>query len=137
MVDIFWSMIKFASLLSSKIYKIKETWTGQHELQYTNYALRTLPKGLKFFHPLSPSESPKVIGLTIIHHPNAFNHFNGVTHCLWCGKEEQNEGPVINYLWLTHYKLGLVCKKCFCCPLVTSVAIWCHDCKSCQPSAEP
>ena len=40
----------------------------------------------------------------------------GVIHCLWCGKEGQNEGTVINYLWMMHYKAGLVCKKCFCCP---------------------
>ena len=58
--DVFQSMIESASLLSCKIYKIKETWTGWSELQYFNYTLRTLPKGLKFFHPLSPSESPKV-----------------------------------------------------------------------------
>ena len=87
MADIFQTMIESASLLSSKIYKIKETWTGQSELQYANYALRTLPKGLKFFHPVSPSESPKVMGLTSIHHPDTLCLFNGVTHCLCCRKE--------------------------------------------------
>ena len=136
MADIFQNMIKSAGLLSSEIYEIKETWTGQSKLQYANYALRTLPKGLRFFHPMSPSESPKVMGLTGIHHPNALHCFNRVTHCLWCGKEGQNEGTVINHLWMTHYKLGLVCKKCFCCPSVTSEAIQCHGHKSCQPYAE-
>ena len=116
MIDIFQSMIKSAGLLSSRIHKIKETSTGWSELQYTNYALRTLPKGLKFFSPVSPSKSPKVMGLTGIHHPNTFHHFNGVTHCPWCGKEGQNKGIVVNHLQTTHYKLGLVCKKCFCCP---------------------
>ena len=111
MADISWSMIESAGLLSSEIYEIKEIWTGQSELQYTNYALRTLPKGLQFFCPVSPLESPKVMGLTGIHHPNAFCHFNGVTHCLWCGKEGQNEGTVINHLHMTYYKLGLVCKN--------------------------
>ena len=42
MVDIFWSMIESAGLLSSEIYEIKETWTGQSKLQYANYVLRTL-----------------------------------------------------------------------------------------------
>ena len=129
-------MIKSASLLSSEIHEIKETWTGWHELQYTNYALWTLPKGLKFFHPMSPSESPKVMGLTGIHHPDALHHFNGVTHCPWCGKEGQNEGTFINHLQMMHYKLGLVCKKCFHCPSVTSEAIWHHSWKNCQPAME-
>ena len=71
MADIFWNMIESDGLLSSEIHEIKETWTGQSELQYANYALRTLPKGLKFFCPVSPSESPKVMGLTGIHHHNA------------------------------------------------------------------
>ena len=136
MADIFWSMIKSADLLSSKIHKIKETWTGQSKLQNANSALRTLPKGLRFFHPVSPSESPKIMGLTCIQHPNALHHFNRVMHCLWCGKEGQNEGIVINHLQMTHYKLGLVCEKCFHCPTVTSEAIWCYGCKSCQPSTE-
>ena len=111
MVDIFWNMMKSAGLLSSKIYEIKETWTGWSELQYSNYTLRTLPKGLRFFCPVSPSDSQKVMDLTGIHHPNALHHFSGVTHCPWCGKEGQNEGTVINHLQMTHYKLGLVCKK--------------------------
>ena len=136
MADIFQSMIKSTSLLSSEIYEIKETWTRWSELQYANYALRTLPKGLKFFHPVSPSESLKVMGLTGIHHPDALCHFNGVTHCPWNGKEGQNEGTVINHLWMMHYKLGLVCEKCFCCPLVTSEAIWHNGQKSYQPSTE-
>ena len=129
-------MIESAGLLGSEIYEIQDTWTGRPELEYTNYALKTLPEGLKFFCPVSPLEYPKVMGLTNIYHPDVLYHFNGVTHCLWCGKEGQNEGTNINYLWMMHYKLGLVCEKCFPCPLVTSEAIWCHGQKSCQPSTE-
>ena len=91
-------MIECTGLLDSKIYEIQETWMGWHELEYANYALKTLLKGLKFFHPVSPSKSPKVIGLTNIHHPDALCHFSGVTHCPWCGKEGQNEGMIINHL---------------------------------------
>ena len=129
-------MIESAGLLCSEIYEIQETWTGQHKLQYANYALRTLPKGLKFFYPVPPSESPKIMGLTGIYHPNALHHFNGVTHCLWCGKEGQNEGTIVNHLWMTHYKLGLVWEKYPHCLSVTSEAIQCHGHKSCQPSTE-
>ena len=130
------NMIESTGLLGSEIFEIQETWTGWYELEYANYGLKTLLKGLKFFHPVSPSESPKVTGLTKIHHPDALCHFNRVIHCLWCGKEGQNEGMIINHLWMMHYKLGLVCEKWFCCPLVTSEAIQCHGWKSCQPSVE-
>ena len=109
---------------------------GQCELEYANYALKTLLKGLKFFHPVFLSESPRVMALTNIHHPDTLCHFNRVTHCSWCRKEGQNEGTIISHLQMTHYKLGLVCKKCFCCPSVTSEAIWHHSQKSCQPSTE-
>ena len=64
-------MIETASLLGSTICEIQEVWTGQDELHHVNYALRTLPKGLKFFQVVSPSKSPKLMGLAGIHHPNA------------------------------------------------------------------
>ena len=61
LTDVFQNMIESASLLGSEIYEIQETWTERCELEYANYALKTLPKGLKFFHPVSPSESLKVM----------------------------------------------------------------------------
>ena len=136
LMDIICNMIKSTGILGSEIFEILETWAGWYELEYANHALKTLPKGLKFFHLVSPSESPKVMGLTNMHNPDALCHFNGVTHCLWCKKEGQNEGMIINHLWTMHYKLGLVCEKCFRCPSVTSEAIWCHGQKNCQPSTE-
>ena len=96
----------------------------------------TLQKGLKFFRVVPPSESPKVMGLTGIHNPDMLCHFNGVTHCPWCRKVGQNEGTVINHLQTVHYKLGLVCKKCFGCPSITSETICHHSQKSCPPSGE-
>ena len=136
LMDFFQNMIESTGLLGSEIYEIQETWMGQCELEYTNYTLKMQLKGLKFFHPVSPSESPKVMGLTNINHPDALCHFNGVTHCLWCRKEGENEGMIINHLWMMHYKLGLMCKKCLHCPLVMSEAIWHHGRRSCQQSAE-
>ena len=35
------------------------------------------------------------MGLVGIHDPDALCHFNGLTHCPWCGKEGQNEGTVV------------------------------------------
>ena len=122
---IFRCMMETAGLLGSAIYEIKDIWTGPDELWQANYMLRALLKGLKFLRVVSPSESPKVMGLMDRHNPDALCHFNGLTHCPWCGKVGQNEGTIINHLRTTHYKLGLICKKCFSCPSSMLEAI-CH-----------
>ena len=64
-------MAKSANLLGTTIYEIQEVWMEPDELQQANYALRSLPKGLKFLHVVCPSESPKVMGLVGIHDPDA------------------------------------------------------------------
>ena len=133
---VFHNMIESMGLLGSEIFEIQETWIGWCELEYTNCTLKTLPKGLKFFHLVSHSESLKVMGLTNIHHPDALCHFSGVTHCPWCRKEGQNEVMSVNHLQMMHYKLGLVHEKCFCCSSVMSQAIQHHGQKSCQPTTE-
>ena len=56
-------MIESTGLLGSEIFEIQETWMGWCELEYANYALKTLLKGLKFFHPVSPSEFPEGYGI--------------------------------------------------------------------------
>ena len=129
---VFWHMAETTELLGSTIYKIKEVWTGLDELQQANYMLRTLPKGLKFLRVVSPSESPKVMGLMGIHDPNTLHHFNRVTHCPWW-KEGQNEGTVINHFQTVHYRLGLMCKKCFGCLSTSLEAIHCHSQKGGRP----
>ena len=134
--DVFWCMIKTTDLLGSTIYEIKEAWTGPDELWQANYRLRTLPKGLKFIRVVSPLESPKVMGLMDIHDLDALCCFNRVTHSPWCRKEGQNEGTIINHLQTVHYRLGLVCKKCFGCLSTSSEAICHHGQKDRQPSGE-
>ena len=106
-------MAKSAKLLDSAIYEMQEVWKGPDELQQANYALRALPKGLKFLRAVPLSESPKVMGLVGIYDLDALCHFNGLTHCPWCVKECQNEGTVVNLLQMVHYRLGLVCNKCY------------------------
>ena len=71
-----------------------------------------------------------------IQHPDTLCYFNGLTHCPWCRKEGQNEGTIINHLQTVHYKLGLICEKCFGCPSITLEAIHFHGQKNCQPSRE-
>ena len=104
-----------AGLLGTSIYETQSPWTGPEELKQANYVLLSLLKGLKFLQAVPPSESPKVMGLMGIHDPDALCHFGGVTYCPWCGKEGQNEGTVVNHLWTTHYRLGLVYDRCYGC----------------------
>ena len=116
---IFTKLATSASLLGTNIYEIEASWTGPEELKQANYTLQSLPKGLKFLRAVPASESPKVMGLAGIHDPDALWHFAGFTYCPWCGKEGQNEGMVVNHLRITHYRLGLVCVKCYGCPTTT------------------
>ena len=121
LAGLFQEVIISGGLLDSEIYEIQEIWTRQEDLQYANDGLKSLLKGLWFFHPMSPLELLKGV-----HHPDALCHFTGLTFCPWCGKEGQNKSTMVNHLWTMHYKLGLVCSKCLCFPLITSEAIWHH-----------
>ena len=113
--EVFRQMAKSTELLDTAIYEIQASWTGLDELRQANYALRFLPKGLKFLHVVPPSDSPKVMGLVGIHNPDALHHFSGITHCPWCGKEGQNEGTVVNHLWTVHYRLSQSTSSCSGC----------------------
>ena len=123
---LFWEMVTCANLLDSEIYENEEVWTGWRDLWYANDALKSSPKGLWFFWPMSPLESPKVMGLEGIHHLEALCCHIGLSYCPWCGKEGQNEGTIVNHLQTMHYKLGLICRRCLCCPAITSEAIQHH-----------
>ena len=46
--EVFRHMAESTKLLGSAIYTIQEVWEGPDKLQEANYALRYLPKGLKF-----------------------------------------------------------------------------------------
>ena len=124
-------MAASANLLVTSIYEIQALWMGLDELKQANYALRCLPKGLKFLHMVPPSESPKVMGLIGIHNLDTLHHFSGITHCPWCGKEGQNEGTVVNHLWTVHYRLGLVCNKCHDCLSIMSDTLCHHGWQDC------
>ena len=98
LLEVFRQIAKSAELLGTSIQKIQALWTGPDELRQAKYALRFLPKGLKFLCVVPPSESPKLMGLVGIHDPDALCHFNSMTHCPWCGKEGQNERTAVNHL---------------------------------------
>ena len=134
--EIFRQIATSSKLLGISIFKIQAVWSGLDELKQTNYALRSLPKGLKFFHVVPPSKSPKVMGLAGIHDPDTLHCFNSMAHCPWCGKEDQNEGTVVNHLQIVHYRLGLVCNKCYDCPMTSSDSLHHHSQQECQQSGE-
>ena len=67
LLQVFKQMAKSAKLLGTSIHEIQAVWMGPDELRQANYALRSLPKGLKFLHAVPFSESPKVMGLVGIH----------------------------------------------------------------------
>ena len=125
-----------ADLLGTSIDEIQASWTGPDELKQANYALQSLPKGLKFLQVVPPSESPKVMGLVGIHDQDAFCHFSGITHCPWYGKEGQNKGTVVNHLHTVHYRLGLVCNRCHDCLSITSNTLHCHGQEDCHQARE-
>ena len=129
---VFKKLAEKAGLLGTDIYEIEASWTGPEELKQANYTLKSLPKGLRLLRAVPTTESPKVMGLMGIHDPDALLCFTGFTYCLWCGKEGQNKGTVVNQLRTTHYKLGLVCNKCYGCPTITSNTLHCHGHHNCH-----
>ena len=134
--EVFKWMAKSAKLLGTSIHEIQAVWMGPDELRQANYALRSLPKGLKFLHVVPLSKSLKFMELVGIHDPDALHHFNGLTHCHWYVKEGQNEGTVVNHLWTVHYRLGLVCDKCNDCPSTSLDTLCHHGWQNCQQPGE-
>ena len=134
--EIFKQMAMSAKLLGTSIHEIQASWTGPDELKQANYALRSLPKGLKFLWVVPPSESPNIMGLVGIHDPDALWHFSCVTHWPWCGKEGQNKGTVANHLWMVHYRLGLVCNRCHDCQSMMADTLHHHGQQDCCQSGE-
>ena len=130
--NVFRELAESASLLGEAIYKVQLSWTGPEELKQANYALQSLPKGLRFLRVVPATESPKVMELMGIHDPDALWCYAGYTYCPWCGKEGQNEGTVVNHLRTTHFRLGLVCDWCFGCPTVMSYSLHWRGHQNCQ-----
>ena len=91
--EIFRQMATSTELLGTSIYEIQASRMGPDELKEAYYALRSLPKGLKFLHAVPPSESPKLIGLVEINDPDALCHFSCITHCPGVVRRTRMRGP--------------------------------------------
>ena len=57
--DVFKELAENAGLLGEAIYEIQLSWTRPEELKQANYALQSLPKGLRFLRAVPTSESPQ------------------------------------------------------------------------------
>ena len=124
--NMFKGLTQEAGLLGESIFEIQQSWKGPEHLKQANYVFQTQPKGLKFLRAVSTRESPKEMGLKGIHNPEALWHFSGFTYCPWHGKRGQNKGTIVNHLRTAHYKLGLICDKCFGCPTTMSDTLHRH-----------
>ena len=129
--DIFKELVEGADLLGKSIHELQLSWEGPEELKHANYSLHSLPKGLRFLRVVPTLESPKIMGLKGIHDDDALQCFVGYTYCLWCGKEGQNKGTVVNHLRTVHYRLGIVCDLCYSCPTVMLDTLCWHGCHNC------
>ena len=83
-------------------------------------------KDIHFFRIIAPNKSLKIMGLEGIHLPEALQWWSSLTFCLWCRKEDQNEGMVVNHLQTMHYHVGLVCTCCLNYFTMSADAMWQH-----------
>ena len=126
------------NLLNSEIHEVQEVWTGQRGFKAINCATQTSPKDIQFFHMVSPNELSNIMGLKGVHSPEALHQWGGHSFGLWCGKEGQNEGTIMNHLRTTHYHLGLVHGLCgdFFSPSADAMRWHAHMCKSIASAKE-
>ena len=89
-------------------------------------------KDIHFFWVVPPTESPKIMGLRAIHSPEALRWQGGLSFCLWCGKDGQNEGMVVNHLQTRHYHLDFICGQCLE-YFTTSANAMHHHSQLCKP----
>ena len=90
---IFRQMAISTKLLGTSIIEIQASWMGPDELNQANYALRSLPRGLKFLCAGPPSESPKVMGLVGIHNLDALHQFSSIPTAPGVGRRAKTMGP--------------------------------------------
>ena len=124
--DVFKEMMEMAGLIDLEFYMVQDLWWGTKELHTANYVARGSAKDLHYFWVVLPLKSPKIMGLTGIHSPEALKHQAGLSFCPWCGKKGQNEGTVVNHLHTGHYCLRLVCERCLSYFATTSDTKWHH-----------
>ena len=112
LTEVFKKVAEMAGLLGTEVYPVHDQWVGRKELCSAYHVVRGSIKDLHFFSTGVPLESPKIMGLWGIQCLEALKQQEGLSFCLWCGKEGQNERTIINHIHTRHYWLGLICKRC-------------------------
>ena len=108
----FWQMATSTNLLGTEIHEVQESWDGRKDLPAANQSAKSSHKDIHFFRVVAPTELLKIMDLKGIHSPKALLWQSSLTFCLWCGKEGQNEGTIVNHMWTMHYYLGLIRACC-------------------------
>ena len=121
----FKEMATSAGLLGSDVHKVQPVWAGWKDLWFTHHMAKSSPKNIHLFYVVPSTKLPKIMGLKGIHSPKALKWQSGLSFCLWCGKEGQNEGVVVNHLQMSHYHLGIICGQCLE-YFTTSSGTMCH-----------
>ena len=119
------------NLLGTKIHEVPESWVVG---RISELPTKLLSPDIHFFSVVAPTDLLKIMGLKGIHSPKTFQWQSGLAFCLWCGKECQNEGTIVNHLWIMHDHLGL---SCACCLeyFTTSADALCWHAQLCEPMA--
>ena len=122
----FKEMATSAGLMGSDVHEVHEVWTDQKDLWFTHHMVKSFPKDIHFFWVVPPTKLPMIMGLKGIHSPKALRWHGGLSFCLWCGKEGQNEDMVVNQLQMSNYHLGLICSQCLESFTTSTNAVHCH-----------
>ena len=87
LAHVFKEMAEAVGLMNTNIYQVQDPWQGKKELWAANHTVRSSVKDLQYFQMVSPTKSPKIMGLKRINSPEALKWWSGLLFCSWCGKE--------------------------------------------------
>ena len=122
----FQDMATSAGLMDSEGHEVQEVWTGWKDLWAAHHVVKGSLKGIQFFWVVPSTESPKIMWLKGIYSPKALSQQVGLSFCLWCRKEGQNEGMVVNHLQTSQFCLGLICSQCLRYFTTSADTMHCH-----------
>ena len=69
LISVFSEMAHETSLLNVKIYEVQEVWTGWQGPKAANHATNASQRDIQFFHIVTPTESPNIMGIKGVHSP--------------------------------------------------------------------
>ena len=73
LTSVFHEMAWETSLLNVKIYEVQEAWTSCQGLRAANHAAKASQRDKQFFHMVTPTKLPNIMGLKGIHSTEALH----------------------------------------------------------------